>query len=140
MEQHLHDPEAAQEVMEKISIDMMMVGGRKILMMVDNSSTYVHLHTFRVSPSMEMVILAMKSWFVEIGFPKQIRSDGEKIFTSKEMYDFYEEVNIVHELCSSENLTSNGCAECHVALTKDVIHRAELGGGLHRLCGEAWNY
>ncbi len=103
-------------------MDMCSVNGKKILLVVDEFSTFVFLHRFNVSPSAAMIVSALKNRFAQTGFPHRLRSDGEGIFTSVELADFYKECGIIHELSSVENPTSNTCWECHVGLANQVLY------------------
>ncbi len=126
MEQFIIDKHAAQQALDRIHIDMFSLQGQKMLLMVDEFSTFIHIHRFQHSPSAANIVSALQDWFVQCGFPKRICSDGEKILDSQEVAAFYEANGIVHELSSAENPTSNSVAECHVGLCKDVIRRAEM--------------
>ena len=68
----------------------------------------------------------MKNWFIMVGFPDSIRSDGGPQFRDK-FRTFCETHEIRHELASEYHPESNGLAEAAVGNIKGLLKKCTAG-------------
>jgi len=105
--------------MESVSIDPFEAAGKKYLVMVDRYSSYPFVARLNstVTSSITSIIT---DWFLEVGWPRIIGSDGGPQFRSA-FEDFCREHNILHQLSSAGHPKSNGLAEAGVKDVKNLL-------------------
>ena len=71
----LPDDIVVMSVMELVGVDLMQVGGKSYLVMVDKKSGF-RFCTNLPKTSTRDVIQALEHWFHQYGFPSRLRTDG----------------------------------------------------------------
>lgn len=79
----------------------------------------------------------LTSWFVEVGYPEVIRTDGGPQFR-REFDQFCRNTDIEHEKSSPYNPQSNGLAEAAVKSTKTLLKKCRAGGENFRIALLEW--
>ena len=108
--------------MMAVGVDLCDVAGSQWLVMVDRFSGFPFAKKLTKTTS-SAVCSALLKWFTDWGFPRIVRSDGGPQFRS-EFRAFCTQWEIVHELSSPYNPTSNGLAEAAVKNVKKLIRRS----------------
>ena len=91
--------------------------------MVDHFSGYPWVARMR-SITTEGVCKILLGWFCEVGFPRELKSDGRPQFRGP--FDkFCVEYNIIHETSSPYHPRSNGLSEAVVKSVKGLLRKLE---------------
>ena len=106
--------------MDTIGTDLFSHAGKDYLIDVDRFSGFVMCSDTIKNTSSVNFIKTLNNWFNILGFPKTIRSDGGPQFRS-EFNAFCKNNNIIHELSSPYNPSSNGLAEHSVKTAKHLL-------------------
>ena len=106
--------------MDSVSMDLFEVGNADYLLMVDRFSGFPWVHKVSRTDS-RSCLNQIKKWFYMWGFPATIRSDGGPQFVSKNFRIFCWDHDILHELSSAYNPSSNGHAEAAVKSCKNLL-------------------
>ena len=105
----------ASRPMEKVSVDLFQPDGcsTHFIVCVDRYSTYPLLAQLRTQTTAS-VIDHLDAWFLNLGYPNYLRSDGGPQFVSAQFQSYCQDNEIVHELSSAYHSQSNGQAEAAV--------------------------
>ena len=115
----LPDDLTKMAVMELVGVDLMQLGGKSYLVMVEKKSGYrfcTHLN----KTSTKDVTSALEHWFFQFGIPSRLRSEGGPQFR-QEFTRWCKELGIRHELSSAFNPESNGLCERGVGVIKECL-------------------
>ena len=115
-----HPP--ADAPMHSVSADLFHVDGKNYLVMVDRYSNYMWVEMLN-STVTSRVTAALERWFLELGYPFIIISDGGPQFRT-EFGDYCALHNIVHVPSSPHNPRSNGLAEAAVKSAKYLVKKS----------------
>ncbi|CAB4046066.1 Transposon Tf2-6 poly [Paramuricea clavata] len=102
--------------------------------MVDGYSGYSFVKRLK-SLKTGAIVKSLKTWFLDWGFPKFLRSDGGPQFRS-EFDAFCTDNNIVHETTSPYNSQSNGKAEATVKSAKKLLRKCS---GIWEIFRSKWS-
>ena len=106
--------------MDTIGTDLFSHAGKDYLIAVDRFSGFVMCSDIIKNTSCANIIKILNNWFNILGFPKTIRSDWGLQFRS-EFNAFCRTNNVIHELSSPYNPSSNGLAEQAVKTAKHLL-------------------
>ena len=106
--------------MDSIGTDLFSYTGKDYLIIVDRFSGFVMCSDIIKNTNCANIIIILKNWFNILRFPKTIRSDGGPQFRT-EFDTFCNKNNIIHELSSPYNPSSNGLAEQAVKTAKQLL-------------------
>ena len=120
----LKDREEIKEPMYCVGMDHCVYERQNYLVMVDEFSSFPLITKVRSTDTADLIKHA-EAWFLDLGFPKIIKSDGGPAFTSKAWDDYCVSRNIDNRVSSAANPESNGLAESGVARTKGTIKKAK---------------
>ena len=107
--------------MNEVGTDLFDAIGKKWIVLVDRYSGYAWTQELRRTDTAS-VVGQLSDWFIEVGWPTAIRTDGGPQFRT-EFSQFCDRHGIKHELSSPYNPESNGLAEAAVKNTKAIITR-----------------
>ena len=113
--------------MEMCASDLFQISGLHYLFLVDCFTGYSWSIKFKVTPSTQQVTDALKSIFLQFGFPLFLRTDGGGQYRTG-FTSFCKENEIEHQLSSAFNPSSNGSAERNLGLLKMLIARCKDNG------------
>jgi transposase InsO family protein len=115
--------------MHKVATDLFEFETKDFLVLVDRFSGYLWVVRLN-STTTEQVCKVLVNWFWEVGFPRQIKSDGGPQFRGP-FAEFCASYNIRHETSSPYNPRSNGLAEAAVKNVKSLIEK--VGGSIENV-------
>ena len=108
---------------EAVSVDLGQLDGIYYLICVDRFSGWPLVFKLtRLETS--AITKVLEDWFIDVGRPLRIRSDGGPQFRS-EFVNWCQEMGIVHELSSPDNHESNGHAESAVKAMKHLLAKTK---------------
>ena len=107
----LNFSKSANFTMHRIGTDLFEFNGKQFLIMVDHYSSYPWVRRLR-NISSASCIDAMKSVFLEFGWPQHIYSDFDRQYSSQEFNSFAHEFNVKHTMSN---------AECYVGTVKHML-------------------
>ena len=113
----------AEHTLEQVSADLFEYGGKDYLLLADRYSGYPVVQPLRRTSTQD-VTDAMEDWFLEVGYPKILRSDGGPQFRGK-FKKFCNDNDIVHELSSPYHSEGNGHAEASVKNMKRLLEKTD---------------
>ena len=119
----MKDRDQAREPMFAVGMDHCVYEKQNYLVMVDEFSSFPLVTKVR-STDADDLILHAEAWFLDLGFPRIIKSDGGPAFTSRKWDLYCEERFIDNVISSAANPESNGGAESGVSRTKGTIKKA----------------
>ena len=106
------------EPLDCISLDFFETGDGDHLALVDRASSFKE-HFKCKNKGTKEVITNIEDWFLKMGFPKNIRTDGGPCF--RQMFgDWCKEWGITHDTTSPYSSSSNGMAENCVGSLKHL--------------------
>ena len=111
----------AEWPMQTVGTDLFDLAGKKYLVMVDRFSGFPWVAELR-NTTTEHVTNTMRGWFLAVGYPASIRSDGGPQFRDK-FRRFCDDHGIKHELASAYHPESNGLAEAAVGNIKALLKK-----------------
>ena len=109
----------ANTPMHSVGTDLFDHTGTNWLVLVDRFSGFI-LASKMNKTTTEAVTKRLRSWFIDLGFPHTIRSDGGPQFRT-DFQLFCESNGIKHELASAYHPQSNGLAEAAVKSAKHLL-------------------
>jgi hypothetical protein len=77
------DPHLSTEPLDRVACDLFHFEGEQYLMVIDELSNYGFHHKYRKTPCSEVVINVPETWFLQVGYAAQIRSDRGPHFRSE---------------------------------------------------------
>ena len=95
------------------------------LLTIDVFSSYVFFTKFRGSPTSETVIATLNKLFLQVGFPRKIRSDGAGHFDSRAFSDWCRRCHIENVLSSAHHHESEGLIERNVRSVKLILKKSK---------------
>lgn len=107
----------------KIGCDLFELRGIHYLIVVDYYSKFIEVEKLR-STSSYSVINIFKPMFARFGVPNVVITDGGTQFTSREFQEFAKQWQFEHKVSSPTHSQSNGMAERHVQVAKNLIKKA----------------
>ena len=113
----------AEQVWEKVGVDLFTIANRDYLVCVDYYSGFWEID-YLPSTSSKAVILKLKGHFSRYGIPKIIMSDNGPQFSAGEFEIFVKEWGIIHQTSSPGYPRSNGRAEAAVKAAKTMMRKA----------------
>lgn len=111
----------------KLGCDLFQFNGHQYILLVDYYSKYFEISKLD-NISAKTVILNMKSIFARHGIPKLVICDSGSQFTSKEFKDFSVQYEFDFICSSPYHHKSNGLAESHVKIVKNLLKKAQSNG------------
>ena len=116
---------------EQVATDLFDHGGKVYIVYVDRYSGWPCVHMWNSAPTSSKVITQLRQWFVDLGIPVRIRSDGGPQFDSAEYRDFLERWGINPPGLSSPTYSqSNGLAESAVKAMKALVAKTTINGDI----------
>ena len=112
----------ATRPMEQVSIDLAQYGGKIYLVLAYRYSGWILVEKYAKAPDQATICTTLENWFLDVGRPLIIRSDGGPQFRSR-FEQWCKNMMIKHELSSSYNPQSNGHAEQAVKTVKGLLKR-----------------
>jgi len=112
---------------QQLAMDFADIHGRHYLVVVDRFSGW--LEVAEPKPGSGGIINSLMKMFTTLGWPKEITSDGDAVFTSHQFQDFLDEWGIKHRVASAYNPHSNQRAEAAVKSAKRILRDALDGRG-----------
>ena len=116
----------ASRPFEAMSADLCTYEGKDYLICVDRYSGWPLVEKLNKLDT-TYVTKIMEEWFIDVGKPLRIRTDGGPQFR-QEFDEWCQEQGIVHELTSPYHPESNGHAESAVKEMKHLIAKTETWG------------
>ena len=116
----------ASRPFEAMSIDLGQYEGTDYLICVDRYSGWPLVEKLRKLDT-TTTTNCLEDWFVDVGKPLRIRSDGGPQFRT-EFDEWCHEQGIIHELSSPDHPESNGHAESAVKEMKHLIAKTQTWG------------
>ena len=113
----------ASRPFEAMSVDLGTYEGTDYLICVDRYSGWPLVEKLR-KLNTTTITNCLEDWFVDVGKPVRIRSDGGPQFRS-EFSEWCEQQGIIHELSSPDHHESNGHAESAVKAMKHLIAKTQ---------------
>ena len=113
--------EIPNEPWRKLACDLFSFGGKKYQLIVDYYSKWVEVKGFSSTPTSRSVINHLKSVFSQFGYPLEICSDGDSLYTSHEFTEFCKSYGIDCTNSSARYARSNGQSERKVGFIKDLL-------------------
>ena len=113
----------ASRPFEALSADLGMYEGTSYLICVDRYSGWPLVEKLN-NLDITTITNIMEDWFIDVGKPLRIRTDGGPQFRS-EFDEWCHEQGIVHELSSPDHHESNGHAESAVKAMKHLIAKTQ---------------
>ena len=117
--------------MEALGADLFHCDGRNWLVVIDRYSGFPFVAEMR-STSAAAVLEKLDDWLWNYGLPNVIRTDGGPQFACKEFEDYLADHDIVHEISSPYNPSSNGLAESGVKQVKSLLKKCIATGSNFR--------
>ena len=118
--------------MEALGADLFHCDGKNWLVVIDRYSGYPFVAEMR-STSATAVLEKLDDWLWNFGLPNVIRTDGGPQFACKEFEDYMADHDIVHEISSPYNPSSNGLAEAGVKQVKMLLKKCiATGSNFHK--------
>ena len=116
---------------EQTAADLFDYGGRTYIAYVDRYSGWPCVHMWSSTPTSSKVIEQMRKWFVDLGIPLRVRSDGGPQFDSAEYREFLEKWGVNPPGLSSPTFAqSNGLAESAVKAMKALVAKTSVNGDI----------
>ena len=113
----------ASRPFEAMSVDLGTNEGTDYLICVDRYSGWPLVEKLR-KLNTTTITNCLEDWFIDVGKPVRIRSDGGPQFRS-EFSEWCQEQGIIHELSSPDHHESNGHAESAVKAMKHLITKTQ---------------
>ena len=114
-------PTFASRPWEAVSIDLGKQDGREHLILTDRYSGWAEVKPLTKLDT-SAIIEVLEDWFIDVGKPERIRSDGGPQFRT-EFKQWCKDQNIRHELSSAYHHESNGHAEVAVKEMKRLLEK-----------------
>lgn len=111
----------------KLGSDMFQYNGEHYLIVVDYCSKFFEIAKLNEIGSSE-VIMHMKSIFARHGIPREIITDNGPQYSSAKFKEFTRAWDIKHVTSSPHYPQSNGMAEKHVGVAKNILRKAARSG------------
>jgi transposase InsO family protein len=118
-------PMYAKAPMELIGADLCELNGKHYLVVSDEYSGFI-LCSRIPKEDTRTVTRILRNWFLLLGWPHKIRSDGGPCFRA-DFAEFCKRHRILHQLASAYNPESNGLAEAAVKNVKMLLKKCEDG-------------
>ena len=103
-----------------VCADFFTLNSYNFLTIVDRFSNWLSVLRLDQDTSEEL-LKALRGYVSVFGIPITFTSDGAKVFTSKEVEDFFNRYGIIHRVTTAYNPRSNKRAEVAVKATKRLI-------------------
>ena len=113
----------ASRPFEAVSIDLGYLEGTHYLILADRYSGWPMVKRL-TKLNTKSITAILEDWFIDMGKPVRLRSDGGPQFRS-EFEDWAKKENITHELSSPYHHQSNGHAEVTVREMKHLLTKTE---------------
>jgi transposase InsO family protein len=97
--------------------------GTRYMIYADRISGWTCVTTFARAPSSKSIISALRSYFVDLGVPVRIRTDGGPQIAAHDTRQFLKGWGVKHEMSSPYWPQSNGHAESAVKVIKSLIRK-----------------
>ena len=120
-----------ERAFEQTATDLFEYGGRTYISYVDRYSGWPCVHMWSSTPTSAKVIEQLRKWFVDLGIPLRVRSDGGPQFDSAEYREFLEKWGVNPPGLSSPTYAqSNGLAESAVKAMKALVAKTSVNGDI----------
>ena len=116
-----------KEPMYLVGMDHGSWKNQTYLVMVDAFSSYIFVCKVKNTGSDE-AITHLEAWFLDVGYPRFLLSDGATGFTSTKFNDYCKSKNINNDTSSAEFPQSNGLAENGIGRAKTLIKKCQVTG------------
>lgn len=124
------DPRPAR-AFEQVATDLFDYAGKVYIVYVDRYSGWPCVHMWSSAPNTAKVIMQLRKWFVDLGIPVRIRSDGGPQFDSAEYREFLDRWGVNPPGLSSPTYAqSNGVAESAVKAMKALVAKSTVNGDI----------
>ena len=127
-EPHAAEPPPSR-VFQVASADFFTFVGNLYLVYADRLSGW--LEVAQVSATARSTICALSTWFVRLGVPLRLRTDGGPPFTSYDFQQFLHRWGVEHVRSSPHYPQSNGHAEAAVKSIKRLLQKTSPAGDLN---------
>ena len=118
-------------VFEQTATDLFEYGGKHYLVYVDRYSGWPDIHMWHNAPTSLKVIKQLRRWFVNMGIPLRVRSDGGPQYDSLEYREFFKAWGVNPPGYSTPRYAqSNGLAESAVKAMKALVAKSSIGGDI----------
>ena len=114
-------PTFASRPWEAVSVDLGKQDGRDHLILTDRYSGWAEVKPLTKLDT-SAIIAVLEDWFIDVGKPERIRSDGGPQFRT-EFKQWCKDQDIHHELSSAHHHESNGHAEVAVKEMKHLLEK-----------------
>lgn len=112
--------------------DLCSYGGQEYLVYVDKLSGYCRLWKLGTTTTTPHIISGLQYWFVEMGIPVKLTTDGGPQFSSAEFQRFCQDWNVNHDISSPHHPEGNGHAEAAVKVVKNLLAKCTENGTLNK--------
>ena len=106
---------------QKVGIDLFSFGPKRFQIVVDYFSKWIEVDTVPMNANSVDVIKHLNDIFARFGYPEEIFSDGDPLYTSSTFKRFCQVNEIGHTFSSSRYPQSNGQAERGVQHIKNIL-------------------
>jgi hypothetical protein len=108
-------------VFESTSADLFSFGGKMYMVYADRLSGFPFVKEWRKDPDASEVLKEVRRYYVDMGVPVQMRTDGGPQFAAKELRDFLKKWGVDPVLSTPHYPQSNGHAELSVKAMKNLV-------------------
>ena len=116
---------------EQAATDLFDYAGKAYIVYVDRYSGWPCVHMWSSAPTSAKVIIQLRKWFVDLGIPIRVRSDGGPQFDSAEYREFLESWGVNPPGLSSPTYAqSNAVAESAVKAMKALVAKSTVNGDI----------
>ena len=116
---------------EQVATDLFDYAGKVYIVYVDRYSGWPCVHMWNSTPTSAKVIAQLRKWFVDLGIPVRVRSDGGPQYDSIEYREFFERWGVNPPGLSSPTYAqSNSVAESAVKAMKALVAKTTVNGDI----------
>ena len=109
---------------QKIGTDLFTYGGKRFQIVIDYFSKWVEIKRVPLHATSADVVEHFRSIFSRFGYPEEIFSDGDPLYTSNEFNKYCKSFEIDHSFSSSRYPQSNGQVERAVQHFKNILAKS----------------
>ena len=109
---------------QKIGIDLFSYGGQKFQIVCDYFSKWIETKNVQSNAVTDDVINHLLELFCRFGYPEEIFSDGDPLYTSSKFDKFCKKYEIDHTFSSARYPQSNGQIERSVQHVKNILAKS----------------
>ncbi|XP_067648871.1 ankyrin repeat domain-containing protein 50-like [Haliotis asinina] len=123
----MHPHDVPSYAWQKLGSDLFDYKGNQYLLIADYNSKFPVIRKLQTTTS-SAVINHMKFLYAELGIPRELVTDNDPQYSSKEFKSFCEEWRTEHTTSSPTYPQSNGFSECIVQTIKNILKKSKTPG------------